>query len=190
MQCRRDTKKTSMKNLLLLWLVLFGFACKKDIKELPGPTETGVNTFGVKVDGKLWGPKGFGIVPTAALLEARYIKEGGQMRITARNFASSPTETEMEIYLKNVTAPGTYLLNTDTRKYPEHTGNYGYFIERRLMPRNEWITNTSAIGNVTVSKFDTASKIISGIFEFTASNIDSTTQRLNVTEGRFDIRYE
>src|SRR5689334_7374560 len=98
-----------MKITSLLLCAALLFSCKKNIDELPSPTETGANTFGACVDGALWGPIGFGIAPTAPILEARY-SGNHSVFITARNFGSSPTETEMEIYIRNITAPGTYLL--------------------------------------------------------------------------------
>jgi hypothetical protein len=180
-----------MKNILLLSLFcVFLFSCKKNVDELPEPTQTGANTFGAKIDGAFWAPHGFGIVPTAPILEASYVKAGGHVRIVARNFGSSPTEKEMEIYLKDVTGPGTFLLNANTRKHPDQTGNYGYFIERRFMPKNEWITNPQSTGRVELTKFDTVNKIISGTFDFVATNIDSAHQKMQVTEGRFDVKYQ
>jgi len=180
-----------MKNIFLFTLfVSVLFACKKKVDELPEPTQTGANSFGAKVDGKLWVPQGFGIAPTAPVLEASYATQGGVLLINARNFSSSPTETEIEIFLTNVSAPGTFQLNQATQKYPNQTGNYGYYIERRFMPRNEWITTPQATGMVQITRFDTAAKIVSGTFNFSAANIDGSSQRLNVTEGRFDIRYQ
>ena len=100
-----------MKNLLLLFVVIFALAsCSKKVSELPGPSENGANTFGAKVDGKLWAPQGFGIMPTASTLEANFAG-GDNYKINARNFGSSPTETEFEFLLTNITGPGTYTLN-------------------------------------------------------------------------------
>ena len=180
-----------MKNILLSSLfVAVLFSCKKKVDELPEPTQIGANTFGARVDGNLWVPQGFGIAPTAPILEASYAVQGGVVLINARNFGSSPTETEIELYLTNVTGAGTFQLNQSTQKYPNQTGNYAYYIERRFMPRNEWITTPQATGSVQITKFDTTAKIISGTFGFSAANTDGSSQRLNVTEGRFDIRYQ
>jgi hypothetical protein len=183
-----EKQMVPMKNILLLLFMVISLAsCKKDVGDLPGPTQTGSNTFGARVNGRLWVPQGFGIVPTAPILEATYRADGGIIRIVARNFGSSPTETEMEILLKGVYGAGTYQLDQNTSKYPAESANYGYYIERRFMPKNEWITNSGSGGRVVVTRFDQANRIISGTFDFTATSMDSTASALTVSEGRFDV---
>ncbi len=178
-----------MKKIIFAAAVLVLVSCKKEITELPEPTQTGANTFGAKVNGQLWIPQGFGIVPTAPLLEARY-EPGRTVVINARNFARQPLETEFEIYLLHVTAPGTYQLNANTEKYPYPSGNYAYYVERKIHPINEWITNTQYTGRVEITKADTVNRIISGTFEFQAADMNGTSQPLSVTEGRFDVKVQ
>ncbi|MFN2458302.1 MAG: DUF6252 family protein [Chitinophagaceae bacterium] len=176
-----------MKNLTLLLIALAIFTgCKKEVSELPASTQTGANTFGAKVNGQFWVPQGFGVVPTSSILEARY-GGGNSVFINARNFSSSPTETEFELYLQNVTGPGTYLLNQPTGKYPSHSGSYGYYVERKFTPKNEWITNSQYTGKIEVSRYDVTNNIISGTFEFQAINLSNSPQPITVTEGRFDV---
>ena len=130
----------------------------------------------------------FGIVPTAPILEARYDGQRTLM-INARNFASSPNETEMEIYLNNVTGPGTYQLNKATSTLPGATANYAYYVKRRITPENEWMTNAHYPGTVTITRLDAANKIVAGTFEFKAINKENAPEPLTVTEGRFDISW-
>jgi hypothetical protein len=172
--------------------VLILSACNKDVSELPAATQTGANAFGAKVNGEFWVPQGFGVVPTAPILEARYVpaSTGRTVVINARNFGKSPTETEFEIYLYNVTGPGTYFLNANTGKYPNQSASYGYYIERRMTPKNEWITTTQHTGRVDITMFDTTNKIISGTFEFNAINMYNDPKPLTVTEGRFDVKVQ
>ncbi|MEO6070181.1 MAG: DUF6252 family protein [Chitinophagaceae bacterium] len=173
--------------LFFLPLFLLAAACNKQIKELPQPTDTGANIFGAKVDSMLWAPKGFGLAATAPVLEARY-GEGRSVVINARNFAKEPTETEFEIYLYNVTAPGTYYLNTNTGIYPNQHANYAYYIERKISPVNEWMTTSVYTGTVTITKADTMARIVAGTFQFNAINRYGTPKAISVTEGRFDIK--
>jgi hypothetical protein len=177
-----------MKIVLPLFILLISVAgCSKDVKDLPSVTDTGTNTFGAKVDGAFWVPKGFGIASTAPILEARY-GEGRTVVINARNFAKEPIETEFEIYLYGVTKPGIYLLNSNTPIYPNQRANYAYYVERKVTPVNEWTTTAEYTGSVTVTKADTINRIIAGTFEFRAINIYGTPQPISVTEGRFDIK--
>lgn len=176
-----------MKKMFLFFLFAALFSCSKDVDELDPPTETGAGTFGAKVNGVLWAPQGFGIVSTAPILEARF---GGanSIFINARNFGSSPTESEFELYIQNITGPGTFLLNQNTGKFPAHSGSYGYYVERRFTPTNEWITSAHHTGKIEVTKFDLANKIISGTFEFSALNLYGTSVPLTVSGGRFDVK--
>jgi hypothetical protein len=178
-----------MKNILpfLLCLVVF-ISCKKDNPtELPEATQTGENTFGARIDGEIWMPEPFSSIINSNILEAKYSGTGGLL-INASNFKSSPTETEFEIYIHQITGPGTFLLNQNTEIFPMQTANYGYFVKRKFSPLNEWITDATHAGSVTITRYDTVAHTVSGTFEFTAGNIDSTTNAIKVTEGRFDVK--
>jgi len=177
-----------MKNTFagLCLLFILAVSCKKEVSGLPDETQAGANTFGASVNGSFWIPKGFGPFPADNLLEARRL--GQDVLINARNFASSPNETEIEIYLGNVTGTGTYQLNTTTTQ-GSFSGSYGYYVKRNLTPENEWITSTSNTGSVTLTRYDTVAKVISGTFRFNALNIYNAPSPLAVTDGRFDIKF-
>lgn len=177
------------KIFIVLSSLLILISCKKDIDELPAATQTGANTFGARVKGELWVPQGFGVVLTAPILEASY-SGNNAILINARNFSSSPTETEIEIYLQNAIKPGTYLLNQVTAHFPNHTANYAYYVERRFTPTNEWITNNQYTGKVEVTRLDTVNNIISGTFECNLINQYNTPQPITITDGRFDVKIQ
>lgn len=179
-----------MKNVLLLALLALSLAgCKKDVDELPEPTQTGANTFGARVDGEFWVPQGFGIVPTAPLIEARY-SGNNSVVINARNFASSPNETEFELYLLNVTGTGTVLLNQNTSNYPNQSASYGYYVKRKIRPLFEYITSAQHTGRVEITRLDKDANIISGTFEFRSADKTDPSQTVTVTEGRFDVKIQ
>ena len=179
-----------MKKLLLGLLAVSLFAgCDKEIEELPEPTETGANTFGAKINGELWGPMKLQGIINTKVLEARYYGDG-TLLITASNYASSPKESEMEIYLYNVKDTGTYIVNDNTVHYPRPAANFMYFEERKLTPTETWITNSKYTGTVTISKLDTQNKIVAGTFSFDAISVGMDPKTLKVTDGRFDLKYE
>src|SRR4029079_17335268 len=127
-----------MKNILtILSCLVILSSCKKNIDELPEASQSGANTFGLKLNGEMWVPQK-AVVSGAPILEVRYSGTGGVF-INARNFASSPNETEFEIYLQNISGPGSFSLNQVTANYPNHVASYGYYIKRKFMPENEWI---------------------------------------------------
>ncbi len=183
-------KSNSMKKLLFFASITFLFfsSCKKEIKSLPEETQSGSGTFGAKVNGENWGPLKAGIMPTAPILEARFAGDNSVF-INARNFSRTPVETEMEIYLKNVTAPGTYPLNQNTAATPSQSASYAYYIKRNLNIEDEWITSSVATGQVVVTKIDIPARIISGTFQFTA-NARFGSAPVTVTEGRFDVKIQ
>jgi len=174
--------------IIACFSVLLLASCKKDVTELPSDTQTGANTFGAKVNGELWGPQGFGPFPANNLLKATFNSFTSVLLINARNFASSPNETEFEIYLTGVTGPGTYMLNSNTSRLS--TSSYGYFYKNKLNPVEEWMTTADYTGSVTITKLDIANLIVSGTFQFNAISNATPPNALNVTEGRFDIKIQ
>jgi hypothetical protein len=180
------TPKKSMKNILSVLCFFILLSCKKDVSELPEASQTGANTFGAKVDGSFWVPQKFGVVPANNLLEVQPLPNNSFL-INARNLSSSPTETEFEIFLQNITGPGTILLNQNTGIGNYTSGSYAYYVKRKFMPLNEWITSAQYTGSVTITKYDMVNKILSGSFQFTAGSTDNTANPISVTEGRFDI---
>lgn len=182
-------KTAFMKKLFFAFALLAVFsACKKTIDNLPENTQTGANTFGCKINGENWGPLKAGILPTAPILEASF---GGAnaVFINARNFSRTPTETEMEIFVTNITGPGTYDLNQNTDIFPSQTASYAYYVKRKFNIEDEWITSSAATGRVVITKFDVAARIVSGTFEFTA-NANYGSAPVTVTEGRFDVKLQ
>jgi hypothetical protein len=183
-------KSVTMKKVFLFATVLLALlsSCKKEIKNLPEETQTGAGTFGAKVNGENWGPLKAGILPTAPVLEARYAGQNSVF-INARNFSRTPIETEMEIYLKNITGPGTYLLDQNTAKYPGQSASYAFYVRRNIQVEDEWITSADATGEAVVTRFDTINHILSGSFRFTA-NARYGSAPITVTDGRFDLKIQ
>ena len=174
------------KLIILCFSVLILVSCKKEVEELPPATQTGANTFGAKVNGSFWIPQGFSAFPASNLLEARRL--GPNFFINARNFSTSPKETEFEIFLKDVTGTGVYQLNT-TLGGRSTNASYGFYVKRNLSPTNEWLTSAVYSGSVNISLLDTTNHIIAGTFQFNAEDIFGSDPPLTVSEGRFDIRY-
>ena len=185
---RFNSNLIAMKRIFLLYLSVATLlvSCKKEVTELPPATQTGANTFGAKVNGSLWVPQGFGPFPANDILEARFIANQ-DLFINARNFSSSPNETEFEIFLKGVTGPGEYILNA-TSNYPTLAVNYAYYVKRNINPQNEWMTSAQYTGSVNITKVDTINRFVSGTFQFTAINLYNAPELVTVTEGRFDVK--
>ena len=169
-------------------LVLFLFSCKKEVTELPPATQTGANTFGCRIDETIWGPQKNPVFPGAAILEARQ-QPDKDLYINARNFVSSPNETEFEIFIKNMNATGTYNFNT-TMSAPNAGASYVYYVKRNITPQNEWMTSASYTGTVTITTYDTVQHFVSGTFQLQMINLYNDPQPITVTEGRFDVKIQ
>jgi hypothetical protein len=180
-----------MKNIAIVlttFLILTG--CKKSVDALPDATQTGANTFGLKVNGQFWVPQTFAGI-NAPTLDAQLSGSTlNDLMITAQNFASEPTETQFNLYIKNITGPGTYQLNETTNIYPGASSSYAYYVKRKINPLNEWITSAQNTGTVTITKWDMSNKIVSGTFEFNAGSLDASAGTVNVTDGRFDVKLQ
>jgi hypothetical protein len=177
-----------MRTSLAFYFILISLgllSCKKEVSALPSATQSGANTFGCKIDGKFWVPAGFGIVSTAPTLEARIT--GSDLYINARDFSSSPTESEFEFFIKDLAGTGNYTLSTGA-SHPDYSNSYAYYVHRRVTPDNEWVTTSPYTGTVTITKIDSVNHFVSGTFEFRAINLYNTPQPINVTEGRFDVK--
>ena len=92
-----------MKNLLIILASFIIFtSCKKSVDELPEPTQSGANTFGLKLNGEFWIPQKFAGI-NAPILKAQLTGANiNDLIITAQNFASEPLESQFTIYIKNI----------------------------------------------------------------------------------------
>jgi hypothetical protein len=178
-----------MKKILFIAFAAILFSCKKEVDELPPATETGANTFGARVDGKFWVPAGVGPFPANDILYAHFVP-GRDLYIQAKNLASTPNETEITLFIKAATAPGTYLFNLPSGGFPSTINSYAYFVKRNITPENEWITSAEYTGSVTITKIDTINRFVSGTFQFNAINMYNAPLPMSVTEGRFDVEYD
>ncbi len=171
-------------------------SCKKNHTSsdtLPPITQTGANTFGCKINGVVWVPyfecssftgscsemKTNFLYPSANLLPLSFqvgversnkVNNEGSFYIANLNFGQ----------LSSTTISGTG--NVFDSLYVSCVynniayDNYGF-------PGQAQITGD----NFTITKLDTANKIMSGVFNFT---LHTTNDSLVITDGRFDFKIE
>lgn len=176
-----------MKKLLFLLLAFTLLsACRdkdQDENVLPEATQSGKNTGGALVDGKVW----------VAKIESPSANPGGNntylqsdpitgqeiMTITLRNYQNpSSNAIVMDINSAQAITTGTYLLNgVNENQAVFKNGGNGYYTD-----------DTNNTGSITLTKFDRTKGIISGTFQFKAKN--NAGNVITVTEGRFDRRFQ
>ena len=184
-----------MKHKLLLrvlsLLLLFCFAqCKKqhdtpktEIEKLPAITQEGKNTFGCLLNGTAYTPGGGGILDNVLSVQYDPSFQGGKLSITMRRIYDSNMELYLSIGGDSINNVGIYQLS-----FP---GKYKVFYEdsrsnctfTTIDPPGPMIFS----GSLNITKFDTITKIISGIFSFKISNLGCGI--LEATDGRFDVKY-
>ncbi|MCU0352414.1 MAG: DUF6252 family protein [Cytophagales bacterium] len=169
---------------MLFWLG----SCKKENTEpLPEATQVGANTLGCKVNGRNWVAQ-----DSNEPFNRTFGVEGGYQGAlvdSIRNCvwieARRNDGTLLHLYMRRVDKPGIYPLRllTDGRPGALVPYDYGFYFDSSV----SYMTKPSHTGTVTVTRADPTNGIVSGTFEFTAS--DPKNQRtVTITDGRFDVK--
>lgn len=181
-----------MKNLLVLFAALFILtSCDKDkdddkptnpIDQLPLATQTGANTFGCLLDGKVFKP---GITHNSYQCFYQYVNGGYYFFVSGSNKANGVLKEIIIGTYKLEIAEGQ-ILNLYERvegnafgtlvNLDSNTGHHQY---------NETsITNT---GELKITKLDFKNNIVSGAFWFDAKDDKGVVHQIR--EGRFDMQF-
>lgn len=166
------------KSLLFAALALtITVSCKDKDGDLPAPTTEGLNTFGCKINGKVWIANGATNDPGPAgkAIEVEY----EQLSSTTFNlsiFTNANSQDRVQITIPKGKVGENVLRN----RYEDPFGIY-YDNKYRLFNSME-----AKPGKVTITRLDTVNRIVSGTFEFDAQFIVNK-EVVRITEGRFDI---
>lgn len=170
------------------FLILFAFAsifatCKKDHEDtLPPATQTGANTFGCKINGKVFVPKGSSGTGTANPHVQYDLDLNGQPYLFIETF-QYPTDINsgIKIGFNVLNHLGFYSLS-DTFSFlvgsPTGSNNCGGISNN---PSNY------KMGGGVVTRLDIPNHIISGTFDFKYKTQQCDT--VFITDGRFDIKF-
>jgi hypothetical protein len=180
-----------MKNFKVFWLSTIALcslfaACKKDKNtedQLPTATQTGAGTFGCKINGKVFIPKGSSGTGTPNPKVQYDIGLNGlpYLTIDSKQQESGNVSAGVFISFGSLTQPKFYPV-TDTVRFSigwsSLIGNCGM---------TTLDNSVSANGGGTITRLDIPNRIISGTFSFNAIRPGCDT--LRVTDGRFDIKF-
>jgi hypothetical protein len=178
-------KTLAMKQLLLFTIAaLLVLSCRKKNSqkeaELPPETQTGAYTFGCKVDGKVFVPKDGRGKPG---LFAQYVNLGNgpgggwYLNIPAINWKDSPIEGI------SITTDSLLLIEGRNYNFKNMKGSVQAFYSKTI----EYQKRDNESGSLHITKFDQSKRILSGTFSFVGTS--SNGEKVNVTDGRFDIVY-
>ncbi|WGH74388.1 DUF6252 family protein [Tenacibaculum tangerinum] len=187
-----------LKTVLLFAVILF-FNCSNnddsiEQDQLPPITQTGANTFGCVVNGKVLIPKdalpSLGGPQSSARrgLSVNY-HSNNNFVIYAGNFRGE-NKPNIYIYINNLTSTGTYsfgLSNGESISTFEPTYPHCWIKPFSIAVNGQkYLSNTNS-GIVTITKFDSVNNIISGTFQLTAFDENNPRETIEVTNGRFDF---
>jgi len=175
--------KTQQTLLLFFISLLFlNLTCRKEnTAQLPPETTTGAMTFGCKIDGKVLLPRD-GNGASGIRIEYLFLGNGPgggwYLNIvgTDRKSEGMPAVaiTTDSLFL---TEGNTYILQK-TKGHANGEHFLGLFTYKIVSPDS---------GILIITKHDQTQRILSGRFSFTATNPNG--KKVNITEGRFDVRY-
>lgn len=152
--------------------------CKKDEPlepeqpTLPPETQTGEDTFGCLIDGKVWLPKGGGLLQT---IERDYYY--GSIIIGANKRGTNGANERININVTGIFSDTLFIIDN------KNSQNFYYRQENPM-----YYPDSNHIGEFHLKKLDTINNIMSGTFWFDA--IDTTTEKIvQIRDGRFDLKY-
>ena len=171
------------------------------IPTLPPITQIGANTFGCYIDGNLLTPRdGSGTIGGM----------GSQKGMKTYALGNGPDYIYNEIYIDDFKSEkggllrihiielyqnggGTYTIN-ESNCQNGLDANINININCRVYDYTEnifkWYCSIENAGVLTITRYDLENRIVSGIFSCTMQNRDNPDERIEITQGRFDYKWD
>lgn len=193
-----------MKTLIYILSLITLTACNKDDNtetpqdQLPPITQTGANTAGCIINGKvlipkngsqaIGGPPLYGMNVNAGINFSEPIIGDDYWQLEIAN-KRDPNSAGIVLWIKDMQQGiGNYIINQSNGElYADGPNNNQVIagIKENGVQKTYWSGNNA--GTITITRFDYLNGIRSGIFNVTLYNKDNPTEIIQVTDGRFDI---
>ncbi|MEZ4827243.1 MAG: hypothetical protein R3C61_13345 [Bacteroidia bacterium] len=172
-----------MKVMYFFLPFLFLTGCERETPQPPDPldllplaTQTGENTLGFLLDGEPWTPN--------RIFQGQYRKSDSAFLVACENVEFDDEGENagqgFSIFTHKLAKAGSYKLSV----LPSSRGSF-----TRLSDGCRYITFDNKPGNLSIDRFDTISRVISGSFTFMAISEDNCKDTLSITHGRFDVSF-
>ena len=165
--------------------------CKKKpvdpIDQLPAETQTGANTFGCLVNGKVFLPKGPSLSPILTCYY-QYIyspsPSGYVFQIAGYDKSDGDNRYSIVLLIDSVKIQQGQMIPIKKTERGKASGTY--YVSINLISNDFFTTDISA-GFLFIKKLDETNQIVAGTFWFNAVN--SNGDAVKITDGRFDMHY-
>ena len=184
-----------MKSPYWYVFLIASLAFLNSCEQLPEPTATGKQTFGCRVNGKLWRPKG------------RAYPAGPKGPVYVYNESGTPNESiYIEAFLGTesiilyldvpVLGKGPYVLNQPAFFPTRREISYAEFasVQEQVSSgqinysTDSYLTDSLRTGEIVLTRMDRNAGVMSGSFSFMGYD-KNTGKTVEVTDGRFDLNY-
>ncbi|MFY0484135.1 DUF6252 family protein, partial [Flavobacterium sp. PLA-1-15] len=154
--------------------------------KLPPETQTGANTAGCLINGKVFLPHQEGLSP-ALVCNYEFIDEEFYFNIHFSDRRGTDVKAiAVQTRTINLQAGQTYTLDKNTIDNGDFIGGGGQYYISSFLNKN-YYTNTIKTGELKITRIDLSNSIISGTFWFDAVN--QAGEVVEIREGRFDMEY-
>jgi hypothetical protein len=190
--------------VLLFTLLLTHISCGDDdddifIPILPAITQTGENTFGCYIDGNLLTPRDGTGTFNSPDRGMRFLGSGtgpnyDYNEIQIRDFKSN-TGGIVKIHLIDLhqNGEGTFMINeSNCEDGIDAIDNINITCRwlDEVTQTYKWYCSIENAGTLIITRYDFANRIVSGTFSCTVQNRDDASDIIEITEGRFDMKWD
>ena len=179
-----------MKSPYWYVFLIASLAFLNSCEQLPEPTATGKQTFGCRVNGKLWRPKGRSTPSGSyAPVSAYTVYNTSSNYLFISAFFGDQT-IKLSVSQPKLTAD-TFPLNKPATFCGFSPNAFGAFATEGGMVcqnKSEFVTDSLHTGEIVITRLDPVAKIVSGRFSFVGYD-PKTRQTIEVKDGRFDLNY-
>lgn len=186
----------TLLGIVCLFLITACGCAKESLQDqLPPITQTGANTFGCIVDGKIFIPRdSYSSTPgnnffkgLKLLIGNNFLNTSGDdiWVLSAGNFKIDPN-IYIYIYIPSlINANNSFMINTSDG-YKDSSLPHTHIYCQIDGSNNTYLSSESS-GFIKFSRLDTTSGIYSGTFNVKLKNKDNENDTIEITDGRFDI---
>jgi hypothetical protein len=201
---QKTIKKKIMKTTILIinLLIITLTSCNPNngndgfTPTLPPITQTGENTFGCYVDGKLLIPRDGAGVFGSPDRGMKYIGtlDNSYNEIKIRDFKSGNGGL-LTLHINELFQNGedVFTINAKNNCQSEYISQNINVICRWWNDSTQefnWYCSKDNSGELIITNYNFDNKIVSGVFTCTVQNRDNSNDEIEITEGRFDIKWD